>query len=233
MELAWLAPVLPAGAFALNVLVWRQMGQARHLLSSLTTLAGIGGAFLVFLQVFGDAQANLEETASGPARHLILEGLRWFSIGSGGTASIFAPTLVIDWLSIMMLGVVTFLAFLIEVYATGYMKGDNRYWWFFSVKALFTAAMLGGTREQAQRALKHYFSPGNLTALRELALRRMADRIGGDVQAYRVEKSIGAVWKTGTTLLACIGARPGGGGRLVLSARSGLDEDQHHRRQCG
>jgi len=143
VELAWLAPVLPAGAFALNVLVWRQMGQARHLLSSLTTLAGIGGAFLVFLQVFGDAQANLEETASGPARHLILEGLRWFSIGSGGTASIFAPTLVIDWLSIMMLGVVTFLAFLIEVYATGYMKGDNRYWWFFSVKALFTAAMLG------------------------------------------------------------------------------------------
>ena len=143
MELAWLAPVLPAGAFALNVLVWRQMGQSRHLLSALTTLAGIGGAFLVFLQVFGDARTHLEETASGPARHLILENLRWFSIGTGSTTSIFAPTLVIDWLSIMMLGVVTFLAFLIEVYATGYMKGDNRYWWFFSVKALFTAAMLG------------------------------------------------------------------------------------------
>ena len=30
-------------------------------------------------------------------------------------------------------------------------------------------------REQAQRALRHYFSPGNLTALRELALRRTAE----------------------------------------------------------
>ena len=32
-------------------------------------------------------------------------------------------------------------------------------------------------REQAQRALRHYFSPGNLTALRELALRRTAERV--------------------------------------------------------
>src|SRR3954465_15667755 len=31
--------------------------------------------------------------------------------------------------------------------------------------------------EQAQRALDHYFSPGNLTALRELALRRTAQRV--------------------------------------------------------
>ena len=63
---------------------------------------------------------------------------------------------------------------------------------------------------QAERASRNFFRKGNLIALRELALRRMADRIGGDVQAYRVEKSIGAVWKTGTTLLACIGPRPGG-----------------------
>src|SRR5882757_7812908 len=32
-------------------------------------------------------------------------------------------------------------------------------------------------REQARRALRHYFSPGNLTALRELALRRTAERV--------------------------------------------------------
>src|SRR6201991_902379 len=32
-------------------------------------------------------------------------------------------------------------------------------------------------RDQAQRALKHYFQPGNLTALRELALRRTAQRV--------------------------------------------------------
>ena len=63
---------------------------------------------------------------------------------------------------------------------------------------------------QAERASRNFFRKGNLIALRELALRRMADRIGDDVQAYRVEKSIGAVWKTGSALLACIGPRPGG-----------------------
>ena len=31
--------------------------------------------------------------------------------------------------------------------------------------------------EQAERALEHFFSPGNLTALRELALRRTAERV--------------------------------------------------------
>ena len=63
---------------------------------------------------------------------------------------------------------------------------------------------------QAERASRNFFRKGNLIALRELALRRTADRIGDDVQAYRVEKSIGAVWKSGSTLLACIGPRPGG-----------------------
>ncbi|MDY7577147.1 DUF4118 domain-containing protein [Herbaspirillum sp. RTI4] len=63
--------------------------------------------------------------------------------------------------------------------------------------------------QQAQRASLHFFRKGNLIALRELALRRTADRIADDVQAYRVEKSIHGVWKTDATLLACIGARPG------------------------
>ena len=62
---------------------------------------------------------------------------------------------------------------------------------------------------QAERASRNFFRKGNLIALRELALRRTADRIGDDVRAYRVEKSIDAVWKTGGALLACVGPRPG------------------------
>ena len=64
--------------------------------------------------------------------------------------------------------------------------------------------------QQAERASRNFFRKGNLIALRELALRRTADRIGDDVQAYRIEKSIDAVWKTGSSLLACVGPRPGG-----------------------
>jgi two-component system, OmpR family, sensor histidine kinase KdpD len=62
---------------------------------------------------------------------------------------------------------------------------------------------------QAERASHNFFRKGNLIALRELALRRTADRIEDDVQAYRIEKSIGTVWKTDTSLLACIGSRSG------------------------
>ena len=63
---------------------------------------------------------------------------------------------------------------------------------------------------QADRAASNFFRKGNLIALRELALRRTADRVEDDVQAYRVEKSIGGVWKTDAALLACVGSRPGG-----------------------
>jgi two-component system sensor histidine kinase KdpD len=63
---------------------------------------------------------------------------------------------------------------------------------------------------QAERAARHFFRKGNLIALRELALRRTADRIEDDVRAYRVEKSIGDIWKTGAALLACIGPRADG-----------------------
>jgi len=58
---------------------------------------------------------------------------------------------------------------------------------------------------QAEQAANHFFRKGNLMALRELALRRTADRVEGDVQAYRVDQSIESVWKTATALLTCIG----------------------------
>ena len=58
---------------------------------------------------------------------------------------------------------------------------------------------------QAEQAAHHFFRKGNLMALRELALRRTADRVEGDVQAYRVDQSIESVWKTATALLTCIG----------------------------
>ncbi|GGX10272.1 two-component sensor histidine kinase [Pigmentiphaga litoralis] len=63
---------------------------------------------------------------------------------------------------------------------------------------------------QAERAAQHFFRKGNLIALRELALRRMADRMQGDVQDYRDAQSIRDVWRTQEALLACIGPGPEG-----------------------
>ncbi|KQV45120.1 DUF4118 domain-containing protein [Massilia sp. Root335] len=72
---------------------------------------------------------------------------------------------------------------------------------------------------QAERASQNFFRKGNLIALRELALRRTAERIGDDVRAYRVEKSIDPVWRTGTALLACVGPDAGAEGVVRSAAR--------------
>ncbi|WP_431256666.1 DUF4118 domain-containing protein [Roseateles chitinivorans] len=58
---------------------------------------------------------------------------------------------------------------------------------------------------QAERAGQHFFRKGNLMALRELALRRTADRVEDDVQAWRSNERIAAVWKTEASILCAIG----------------------------
>jgi two-component system sensor histidine kinase KdpD len=63
--------------------------------------------------------------------------------------------------------------------------------------------------QQAERAMQHFFRKGNLLALRELALRRTADRVDDDVLAYRKEQSVIPVWPTQQSLLVCLGASPG------------------------
>ena len=62
---------------------------------------------------------------------------------------------------------------------------------------------------QAERASRNFFRKGNLMALRELALRRTADRVEDDVQAWRSDRAITQVWKTEAALLCCIGPREG------------------------
>ena len=74
--------------------------------------------------------------------------------------------------------------------------------------------------QQVERAANNFFRKGNLMALRELALRRTADRIEGDVQAYRADKAIGSVWKTANALLTCVG--PGAGAERVVRAAARL-----------
>jgi two-component system sensor histidine kinase KdpD len=83
--------------------------------------------------------------------------------------------------------------------------------------------------QQAERAANNFFRKGNLMALRELALRRTADRVEGDVQAYRVDKAINPVWKTGNTLLTCIGPDEGAERVVRAAARlaSQLNADWH------
>src|SRR5438876_5107414 len=61
---------------------------------------------------------------------------------------------------------------------------------------------------QAERALKHYFQPGNLTALRELALRRTAQRVDDQMVNYMRAHAIAGPWAAGERVLVCINERP-------------------------
>jgi two-component system sensor histidine kinase KdpD len=57
---------------------------------------------------------------------------------------------------------------------------------------------------QAERAVRHYFQPGNLTALRELALRRTAQRVDNQMVDYMRSHAIEGPWPAGERLLVCV-----------------------------
>ena len=60
--------------------------------------------------------------------------------------------------------------------------------------------------DQARRALKGFFREGNLAALRELALRRTAERVDADVAGYMRAHAIPGPWPSGDRVLALVGA---------------------------
>ncbi len=62
---------------------------------------------------------------------------------------------------------------------------------------------------QAERAIENFFRKGNLIALRELALRRTADRVDEQMRAWRDRQGQEKVWHTRDTLLLCIGHNTG------------------------
>lgn len=73
--------------------------------------------------------------------------------------------------------------------------------------------------EQAERALEHYFSPGNLTALRELALRRTAERVDEQLLNHMQANAIAGPWAAGERLLVCINEDPRAAGLVRYTKR--------------
>src|SRR6202453_4660947 len=61
---------------------------------------------------------------------------------------------------------------------------------------------------QAERAIAHYFAPGNLTALRELALRRTAQRVDEQMVRYMQAHAIKGPWAAGERVLVCVSGDP-------------------------
>lgn len=73
--------------------------------------------------------------------------------------------------------------------------------------------------KQAERALEHYFSPGNLTALRELALRRTAERVDEQLLNHMQANAIPGPWAAGERILVCLSEDPRAAGLIRYTKR--------------
>jgi two-component system sensor histidine kinase KdpD len=73
--------------------------------------------------------------------------------------------------------------------------------------------------KQAERALQHYFSPGNLTALRELALRRTAERVDEQLLTHMQANAIPGPWAAGERILVCVSEDPRAAGLVRYTKR--------------
>lgn len=127
---AWLVPLLPVLSFIIIIFLTRPWAK----LSSILSVTAMSGSFILSAAIaFGvfTNPAYIEKpfTAS----------IRWFGM-EGFTTEI---GVMIDPTSAMMLFMVTLVASLIQIYSTGYMKGDPMYSVFFAYLSLFGASMLG------------------------------------------------------------------------------------------
>ena len=130
VEWAWLIPVYGFAAFGVIALFGRYLPGRGVFLSLLAILAGFVTFWPVLLDLFS---RGLPEEIGG--HHFTWE---WFTAGDISVAW----GIIVDPLSVTMLGLVTFVALVIQVYSLGYMRGDPRIGWYFAVHSLFAASML-------------------------------------------------------------------------------------------
>ncbi len=131
MQDAWLLPVLCLAAFVIIVLFGRWLPDK----GSWVAIGAIGLGFILFWTILRDL------LFSHPANY----SFSWLTIppGNGFLGLNLRLGMTVDQISVMMLGLVSFVALCVQVYSLGYMHGDVRYGWYYAAQSLFAASMLG------------------------------------------------------------------------------------------
>ena len=145
MQWAWLIPVFSFAAAPIIVLIGDRLPGKGAVLS----IAAIAAGFVFFwIALFGWMGAS-----DGTEHCYIAIGTEaltcnydrvWFNAGLPGLPGSVQLTwgFFVDPVTIAMLGLVTFVALMVQIYSLGYMHGDPRINWYFAVHALFAASML-------------------------------------------------------------------------------------------
>lgn len=127
-EQAWLLAAIPAGFFLVMTFFGRWLPRQGDYLGVLS----IGTSFVLFFFVLYDFLHN------GQSNWPMTADIDWSNIGNFH----LRMGIYVDPITIVMFGVVTTVALMVNIFSIGYMKGEPRYWWFFAVLQLFAASML-------------------------------------------------------------------------------------------
>ena len=131
-EIAWIIPAYSFVAFFVIVLFGKFLPGKGSFVAVLAIAAGFA-MFWVVLAGYLDA-----DCAISFGQKSCVFSREWFT-----AADITLNWgVIVDPLSVMMLGLVTLVGLAIQVYSLGYMRGDPRFGWYFAVHALFIASML-------------------------------------------------------------------------------------------
>ena len=149
MPLAFLIPVFSFAACPLIILFQRWL----PLRGAPLAILAIGGGFVVWALVtvgfLGASAADPGCDVSGITGALTCHfSTTWFEAGIPGVAADVDQAIHLNWgiiidpLTVVLLGLITFVALGVQLYSLEYMKGDPRFGWYFAWQALFVAAML-------------------------------------------------------------------------------------------
>jgi NADH-quinone oxidoreductase subunit L len=125
-ELAWLVPVLPLVAWAVILLVGKRLPDGGAPLGILAIFVGWVISLAILFAVIGGASPY----------HVAVE---WAAFGEGLEIPL---GMTVDGLAAVLLAMVTTVSLLVQLYSVSYMRGDERYTFFFAKLSLFTAGML-------------------------------------------------------------------------------------------
>ena len=150
MQWAWLIPLYSIAVVPFLIFFGKLLpGKGAFL-----AIAAIAAGFLMFGWVFLEWSKSDESIANCSVDQTLgvrtcRYALDWFSTGHPGYSvdKVYQGIsgvlgIVIDPLAISMLGLITLVALMVQIYSLGYMKGDPRLNWYYAFHAMFAAAML-------------------------------------------------------------------------------------------
>ena len=149
MALAFLIPVLSFAACPLIIIFQRWLPGRGAPVAILAIAGGFALWVLMTLGFLGASEAHPACAVSNVTGALTCHfSTTWFQAGIPGVAATVDQAIHLDWgilidpLTVVLLGLITFVALGVQLYSLEYMKGDPRFGWYYAWQALFVAAML-------------------------------------------------------------------------------------------